>query len=221
MQRIPEPELMNDAEQAQAYAQADFAEPHTQFVELFADRFPSRRIEGPVLELGCGPADISRRFARAHPECRIHAIDGASRMLELGRVANQQAGLGGRIELFEITLPAASLPEHSYRTVISNSLLHHLHDPQVMWRSVLVHAAPGAAVFIMDLRRPSSETLARKLVEKYAAAEPAILRADFYASLCAAFTPEEIRQQLATAELAGLTVETTSDRHVIIYGTIA
>jgi len=221
MQRLPEPELMNDADQALAYALADFSVPHEQFVEQFSANFPHYRVIGPVLDLGCGPADVSRRFALAYPECRIHGIDGAPHMLELGRVANQQAGLAERIELFEINLPAASLPEQAYRTIISNSLLHHLHDPQVLWRSIRQYAAPGAIAFVMDLFRPSSEAMARELVDTYASTEPAILRADFYASLRAAFTPKEIRQQLDAAQLAGMVIETCSDRHVIIYGTIA
>ena len=35
MRRIPEPELMDDAEQAKAYAEADFSEPNQRFLELF------------------------------------------------------------------------------------------------------------------------------------------------------------------------------------------
>ncbi len=40
MKRIPEPELMNSPEQARAYAEADFSEPHNMFVEKFAECFP-------------------------------------------------------------------------------------------------------------------------------------------------------------------------------------
>ncbi len=34
MKRIPEPELMDGAEQASAYAEADFSEPHDHFMIL-------------------------------------------------------------------------------------------------------------------------------------------------------------------------------------------
>ncbi len=34
MDRIPEPELMDEVEQARAYAAADFSEPHQAFVLL-------------------------------------------------------------------------------------------------------------------------------------------------------------------------------------------
>ncbi|HEX6174620.1 MAG TPA: SAM-dependent methyltransferase, partial [Candidatus Binatia bacterium] len=62
MERIPEPELMDEDEQARAYALADFAEPHNHFVELFRECFPDEAITGHVLDLGCGPADVTLRF---------------------------------------------------------------------------------------------------------------------------------------------------------------
>lgn len=218
LQRTPEPELMNEAQQARAYANADFSEPHDYFVSLFTQKFPSIPITGTVLDLGCGPADISRRFARAYPDCRIHGIDGAPNMLQLGRVANQQAQMTNRIELYEACLPCQSLPHTVYDVIISNSLLHHLHDPMVLWHSLQQFARSGAAVFIMDLLRPRSMAIARQLVEKYAKTEPKVLRDDFFASLCAAFTSEEIRQQLNSIQLDTLQLEVVSDRHLIIYG---
>ncbi len=36
MNRTPEPELMLEQEQARAYFEADFEEPHGRFIELFA-----------------------------------------------------------------------------------------------------------------------------------------------------------------------------------------
>ncbi len=218
MERIPEPELMNEVAQAKAYAEADFSEPHTQFVMLFQEKFPGLRLTGTVLDLGCGPADVSRRFAQAYPQCRIHGIDGAANMLQLGREANKQSHLAQRIDLFEVQLPCQALPLARYDTVISNSLLHHLHNPLVLWRSLHQFAAAGAPVFIMDLRRPASPQVAQALVDTYAANEPAVLRNDFLASLHAAFTPEEIMLQLTLSQLNNLQVETVSDRHLIIYG---
>ena len=70
MKRIPEPELMDDPEQARAYALADFSEPHQAFIDHFARCFPRHRPRR-VLDLGCGPADVTIRFARAYPDCVI------------------------------------------------------------------------------------------------------------------------------------------------------
>ncbi|HQR49986.1 MAG TPA: hypothetical protein PL152_11655, partial [Steroidobacteraceae bacterium] len=65
MQRIPEPELMDEFEQARAYAEADFSEPNQRFVQLFEAEFPALT-SGCVVDLGCGPGDIAVRLARRH-----------------------------------------------------------------------------------------------------------------------------------------------------------
>ena len=209
---------MNEPVQAHAYAHADFREAHDRFVALFAEKFPGLQLTGTALDLGCGPADVTRRFARAYPECRLHGIDGAPNMLVLGQTANRDAQLAARIELVEAQLPCTALPLAAYDAVISNSLLHHLHDPLVLWQTVRQFARPAAPVFIMDLLRPASASAAQALVARYAANEPEVLRADFLASLCAAFTPAEVRAQLVEMDLTGLHTEVVSDRHFIVYG---
>lgn len=217
MKRIPEPELMDEPEQARAYAHADFAQPHQAFVERFHRCFPGHRPR-QVLDLGCGAADITIRFARACPESRLTGVDGSAAMLEFAREAIAEAELGDRIQLRQARLPETGLPRCAFDTVISNSLLHHLHDPRTLWRAVTQYAAPGAAVFIMDLRRPDSRERAGALVDEYAATEPEILRRDFFNSLLAAFRPEEITEQLAQAGLAPFRAEAAGDRHIIVHG---
>ena len=217
IERIPEPELMDDPEQVRAYAAADFSEPHRAFVERFAQCFPRHRPRR-VLDLGCGAADITIRFARAYPGCELTGVDGAPAMLELAREAITRVDLDHRAHLRAVRLPDTMLAQHAFDTVISNSLLHHLVDPQVLWRAVVDSAAPGAAVFIMDLRRPDTREQAGRLVQEYSGNEPEILRRDFFNSLLAAYRPEEIAAQLACANLSCLRVEAVGDRHVVVYG---
>lgn len=217
MERVTEPELMDEHEQAQAYAQADFEEAHNRFVTLAGERLP-KGLAGAVLDLGCGPGDISMRFARAFPACTVHGVDGAHAMLRWGRdLLARTPDLAARVELIHGMLPGAELPRERYDAVISNSLLHHLHDPQVLWSAVRAHAAPGAPVFIMDLMRPPTTEAALALVKEYAFGEPEVLQRDFYNSLLAAFEPGEVREQLAQAELS-FAVEEVSDRHLLVTG---
>ena len=218
MERIPEPELMNDPEQTLAYARADFAEAHNQFVQLLKDKFSQETIDGYVLDLGCGPADVTIRFARAYPKCLIHGIDGAENMLKHGRHAIAGQGLESRISLFCGRLPETKPPRSSYDTIISNSLLHHLHNPIILWDSIKSYAAPQAIIFIMDLFRPASQDDAKRIVEHYAGEEPDTLKEDFFNSLCASFRIEEVKEQLKEANLNGLFTEIVSDRHLIVYG---
>ena len=220
MQRITEPELMNDEAQALAYAQADFDEPHDMFIQAFKDTFPETEVSNYILDLGCGPADISIRFAQAYPDCEIDGLDGAPRMLAQGKLSIQKAQLQDRIHLIEGVLPGANLPRDNYDVIICNSLLHHLHQPDVLWESIKQFGMPGSRVFIMDLMRPETEKVARELVDLYAGEEPQVLREDFYHSLCAAFLPEEIQSQLALAGLSHLEVKILSDRHVLVFGAL-
>ena len=218
MQRILEPELMNDEAQAMAYAQANFDEPHTMFIQTLKETFIKTKVSGYILDLGCGPADISIRFARSYPDCEIDGLDGAPRMLAQGKLAIQKAQFEDRIHLFEGVLPGVILPRDNYDVIISNSLLHHLHEPEVLWESIQQFGSSGSRVFIMDLMRPESETVAQELVDLYARDEPEILRNDFYHSLCAAFLPKEIQSQLDAAGLSQLEVKILSDRHVVVSG---
>jgi SAM-dependent methyltransferase len=219
MERIREPELMDNDEQAIAYAEADFAEPHSTFITLFRETFGTIGIKGYVLDLGCGPGDISFRFARAYPDCIVQGIDGAEAMLRCGRRLLQDAhDIRGRVELREGILPEAVPPRRKYDIIISNSLLHHLRDPLILWEAVKRFAAPGAPIFVVDLRRPASIEEAHMLVETYSGQEPEILRRDFYNSLLAAFEVDEIKDQLSEAGIAYLDVREAGDRHVRISG---
>ena len=218
MRRIPEPELMDEAEQARAYAMADFAEPNERFVGHFESEFPGLQA-GSVLDLGCGPGDIVLRLATRHTGLTVHGIDGSAAMLRFASESLHEAPqLGGRVQFIEGRLPGATLPLPGYDAVVSNSLLHHLHDPGVFWRAVREAGLPGAAVLVMDLFRPASRAAAQAIVDQYAASEPEVLREDFLASLCAAFEPDEVRAQLRAHGLDGLSVRTISDRHLLITG---
>lgn len=219
MERRPEPDLMDEEEQALAYAQADFSDPHENFIDLFKQNFPNHDIDGEVLDLGCGAADVTIRFAKRFPGAKILAVDGAEAMLNLGQKAIDAADLGNQITLQKVYLPADSLPEKNYQAIISNSLLHHLQDPLVLWKTIKRYAKPGTRIFIMDLMRPRSEDAVKELVDEYAADEPLILKRDFSNSLMAAYTVGEVEEQLEREGLVEFNVKPVSDRHLIVVGT--
>jgi ubiquinone/menaquinone biosynthesis C-methylase UbiE len=218
MQRTPEPELMDDQQQAAAYANADFTEPHEHFVTLMQQAFPAHDFSGVLLDLGCGPGDITRRVARRLPEVRIDAVDGAEAMLMQGRRLTTDTDLAARINFIHGLLPGCRLPQAKYDGIFSNSLLHHLADPSVLWQAVKAHAKPGAPIFVMDLLRPESQQIAQYLMEQYAGDEPDVLKNDFYNSLLAAFEIDEVREQLRQCGLQHLQVEPVSDRHWTVSG---
>ncbi len=217
MERIVEPELMDDPLQARAYAEADFDHSDQAFTERFlallGQPFPLARPRPPapalvsapgagIVDLGCGPGNISFRLAAALPRARVLGLDGAASMVALAAEHQQHhPGAWPLLCFQQLKLPLIDPAALGgpFAAVVSNSLLHHLHDPQVLWQAVGQLAAPGAMIYIKDLRRPASAAAADALTECHAAGAAAVLRRDFRASLAAAFTAAEVEAQLARA----------------------
>jgi ubiquinone/menaquinone biosynthesis C-methylase UbiE len=218
VERILEPEIMDGEAEADAYARADFADSNQWYADHFTAEYPAHLRE--IVDLGCGPADVPVRIARIAQQVRIVAVDGSPTMLNFARKAVQDAKLANRITLHQGRLPGLSLPEQHFDAVLSKDMLHHLPDPQVLWSEARRLARPGGAVYVMDLIRPDSALAAREIVERVAGGEHPILKEDFYNSLCAAFTVEEVRAQLKSAGLP-LTVEKATERHMRIKGVLA
>ena len=218
MDRVLEPELMEDAVQVLAYARADFAKENQGFVDLFREYFPDFA-EGMIIDLGCGPGDIPIRFARALPTCRVTGVDASAPMVKLAEEAAAEADLSARVsfrcERFQ-DIPGANLAD----AVVSNSLLHHLPNPLQFWNRLRQLVKPGSPVLVMDLLRPESPEAAQAIVDEYATGEPDILRRDFYNSLLAAFTEDEITSQLARMNLTRLLIDVPDDRHWVVGGLI-
>ena len=217
MERIPEPELMNDPEQVLAYSNADFAAPHQSVIENFSQIFPDDPPLQNVLDLGCGSGDVTTRFAHRYPSCKIDAVDGAEEMLKQAEILIKKESLSDRITLHHQPLVNCTFNK-TYDAIISNSLLHHLHEPQHLWLIIKQYVKTNTVIYVCDLFRPDTTQQASELVDQYANKEPEILRKDFYNSLLAAFTPDEVRTQIDNAELDSLNIDVVSDRHMLIYG---
>lgn len=210
---------MDDPAQARAYAQADFSDANSLFIETFSTQFGDREPRR-VIDLGCGPADIPVRFVRRYPGAQVTAVDGSPAMRALARARIEADGLSDQIKIVHWCLGEPRPPSVAgyFDAILSNSLLHHLRDPVVMWGAIETLAKPGAAILVMDLIRPATERAACAIVEKYSSADPEILRNDFYNSLLAAYRVDEIRTQLAGTLLSSFKVERISDRHLAVFG---
>jgi SAM-dependent methyltransferase len=217
MERVTEPELMDDEQQSIAYAKADFSTSNQLYVDSLVGDFPTHL--RAVVDIGCGPADVVIRLAKAAPQAAITAIDGSAPMIAIGRTAARAAGVDDRLTLLHTRIPGPPPASQSFDAVLSKDLLHHLPDPRVLWNEVKRLGRPGAAVYVMDLVRPDSEETARAMVKEGAGSEHPILQHDFYQSLLAAFTMDEVRAQVATAGL-DLTVAPIGVRHMLIKGTL-
>jgi len=173
MERVLEPELMDDERQSIAYARADFSSSNQFFVDGVINEFP--RPLSTAVDIGCGPGDVMIRLARALPDLRITAIDASAPMIALARGAVMTEGLSDRIELVQGYVPGVALKAHSFDAVLSKDLLHHVPDPSVLWKEVARLGRPGAVVYVMDLVRPPTPEEAHRIVDRVAAREDPIV----------------------------------------------
>lgn len=213
--RRAEPEVMDDAQEAAAYAQADFADVNQAFVERLLE------LVGPAasvtaLDLGTGPCDIPVRLRRARPGWRIVAVEASCAMVAFARPAAQRASVCLLLADAK-RLPCAAC---AFDVIFSNSILHHLTEVDAFWGEVRRVARPGAFVLLRDLARPASAGVARRIVARYAAHESILLQEEYYRSLLSAYTPAEVRVQLRRNRLGNLRVAMVSDRHLDVFGRV-
>ena len=217
MQRTLEPEIMDKEENVSAYAKANFSSVNQKFVDDLVKKYPHVKI---ILDLGCGPADIPIRLAQALPKVHITAIDASKKMIDSAKAAVTKAKLNNHITLIQAYLPGLPFKPKTFDGIISNSILHHLPDPNILWEEIKRFGKSGGAVFVMDLLRPDSNKKAKEIVEHYSGNEHPVLKEDFYNSLLAAFTLDEIKEQLIKAGLTNLNAEIISDRHWLVSGVL-
>jgi 2-polyprenyl-3-methyl-5-hydroxy-6-metoxy-1,4-benzoquinol methylase len=216
MKRVLEPEVMDDPEQVLAYAQADFEEENQGFVDQFFTLYPD--LQNPhIVDLGCGPGDIPLRVARRHPTCSVTGIDASQPMITYAEQAVKKAGFHDRVQFLCQRFQDVNLSPPA-DAMISNSLVHHVPNPLRFWYCLKTLLKPGSPILVMDLLRPESPEAAKAIVDAQAAGEPERLRQDFFHSLLAAFTEDEVAAHLAELNFSRLQVDVPDDRHWIVFG---
>ena len=217
MPRVPEPEVMDDDLEAEAYAVADFADVNQAFVERLLELSGTRE-EVHAVDLGAGPADIPIRIMRERPYWHIVAVEAAEAMAGIARKAVADARLSEGIEILVADAKSVPVPSSSFDVVFSNSILHHVTDTEGFWTELQRLALPGGLVLLRDLARPQNEGRARQIVEQYSGQESDLLKEEFLRSLLSAYTPDEVAAQLAQAGLECLQISMSSDRHLDVFG---
>jgi len=215
-ERVPEKELMDDVSQATAYANANFEEPHEFFVELL-NSYVSNLNHSKLLDIGTGDGDIAIRVAKKFNDSSIYGFDGSLPMLDLAKRKINENNLSERIHIEHSLIQDSPYKEISFDGIICNSVLHHVNDTKSYWNYVINKAKEKSWFFIMDLARPNSISQAESLVMLYAKNESNQLKLDFYNSLLAAYTIEEVKLQLSQACDREYVAIMVSDRHFIVF----
>ncbi len=221
---------MEKPSQVKAYAEADFGSGDKDLIirlkKFIADIGRNHDSITRIIDLGCGPGNISERLALQWPEAEVLGVDGSKTMVEMARFRKKQHQMkseslkGLKYFLADIALipKNTSLIKGPFDVVVSNSLIHHIHRPEIFWEAVKCLSSPGTIIFHKDLRRPASMKEAFELQRKYLPKAPEILVKDFLASLQAAFTCKEISFQLRMAGLDKVKVIEQEERYLQING---
>jgi ubiquinone/menaquinone biosynthesis C-methylase UbiE len=229
LQRVLEPEVMDTAEEARDYDAMDHAQVNARFCDdllSFANQNGrtalARLSPSRVIDFGTGTALIPIELCKRAAGFPVVAIDLAEHMLVLARANVLRAGLSDRILLEKVDAKGTPYDDAAFGATISNSIVHHIPEPErcvaEMWRVT----ASGGLWFVRDLHRPESEAEVDRLVALYGGEPPADpehvesfenARAGFRASLCAALTLPEIVAIVAPLGVPESAVRMTSDRH--------
>ena len=197
MHRRLEPQLMDDYDQAKAFANANKQKSIDFFLECKNTYFPNLLFY-ESLDLCCGPAEYAIALADNNFGI-VDAVDASEPMLEIAHNNVKKTAVHSRINLKHIHVPF--ITDKKYDFIFSVNSLHHFHNPRDFWLTVKAHTKHKTKILVIDLYRPETEVLANSIVNYYTENEDEIFKKDFYNSLLAAFNTKEICEQLGDAEL--------------------
>ncbi len=215
--RTLEPEVMSAPEEAQAYDEMDHSQVNQKFVE---DLLASIEIqpETKIIDLGTGTGLIPLEFARQTAHGNIIGIDLSEEMLLKAREHARKENLDNRIHFQLADATATSVSATSYDIVMSNSIVHHIPEPQRLFVEATRLLRHGGQLFVRDLLRPETAPEVENLVQFHAANNTEFQQQLLRQSLHAALTISEVEAILKQIPDLQATVTQTSDRHWTVIG---
>ena len=222
--RVPEPEVMDDSDEVEAYASAAaqaFLDKIDDSFVAHAVRLVPGREQGRALDIGTGPGQIVLKLARRLPGWSFVGVDRAANMIRQARAgvgaqpaaSDSSTGASGRVQFFIADGNRLPFPDASFDLVMSNSVVHHLADPMRVLSEIARLVRPGAAILVRDLRRPSR--LAYPLHTRWHGRKYTGLMYKLYCdSVRAAYTARELESLLRRTQLPGAHVFTHARTHL-------
>jgi ubiquinone/menaquinone biosynthesis C-methylase UbiE len=223
--RVPEPEVMDDSGEVEAYssaaAQAHLDAIDDTFVE-HAMRLLKGCERGRALDIGTGPGQIVLKLARRLTRWKFVGVDRSPGMIAQAQanLASAGAGLAGRVEFQVADGNRLEFPEKTFDLVMCNSVLHHLAEPQNVLAEMARLAKPAGAILLRDLRRPGRLKFPLH-VRWHGRNYSGEMRRIFRDSVRAAYTVPELQRLLDASPLRGAHVFTHRSSHIGIERSIA
>ena len=231
MERTPEPELMESRKQVLSYLEGDFSKGENKFIDFINDYLLSNNIkltnEDLIVDLGCGPGNITEKISVKWPEVSVIGIDGSKEMIKEAKSRkNLNANMRSytNINYFCADIRSVELKEISSKAnvslLVSNSLLHHIISIDHFLDCICNLSTEDTINFHKDLIRPKDEKTALELKEKCNGIYNNVLLNDYYASLKASYTKDELKKIISERMLHSLDVIEDGDEYLILYGKV-
>jgi ubiquinone/menaquinone biosynthesis C-methylase UbiE len=216
--RVPEPEIMDDSGEVEAYASAAaqaFLDRIDDTFVVHALRLVASRERGRALDIGTGPGQIVLKLARRLSLWKFIGVDRSPAMIAEARASLASAGsaVTPRVEFQVANGNRLDIPDASFDFVMCNSVLHHLAEPPNLLAEMARLAKPSGAILLRDIRRPSRLKYpihVRWHGRKYSGAMLRLYRA----SVRAAYTVPELQQFLEASPLHRVRVFTHESTHL-------
>ena len=216
IERILEPEVMDDEIEAEEYDRMDFTDVNTDFA-LLASKLVDKQTTVTVLDIGTGTARIPLILSQLRPQWRIIGVDLASSMLQLGRKNIQQAGKTEQISLQLIDGKKMPYEDNSFDLVMTNSLVHHIPNPLDLFLEIDRVVKANGNILIRDLLRPKSIAEIEQIVSEANLDYNPRQQKLFNDSLHAALTLAEIKDLVDKVGWTTAQVYQSSSRHWTIF----
>lgn len=206
MDRHPEPEVMNAADDVSAYASAAGQNYLEALDKTFVDQVlalarPGIQPTGFLLDVGCGPGNIALKIARRCPTLVVVGLDRSRSMVETASRTAVELGLDIRVFFQQGSADRLPFSGGAFDFVLCNSVLHHVSDPARVLGEMLRVIKPDGAILLRDLRRPSRLAYPWH-VRWYGRHYSGIMKRLFEDSVRAAYTPEELADLLGRSGLS-------------------
>ena len=231
MERIVEPELMEREEQVFSYARADFSEGENNLINqinnyLFKNGITLKE-QDLIVDLGCGPGNISEKLAIKWPKTKVIGIDGSKNMIlkaESNKNIFENKSKLKNLSYFCVDIKKINLNnilfEKNISLLVSNSLIHHITHIDDFFKCIKRLSSQKTINFHKDLKRPIDEKSALYLKEKCAIKYNDILTNDYYASLKASYTFGELKKSILKNKLYSFEVFEEGNEYLVIYGKV-
>jgi ubiquinone/menaquinone biosynthesis C-methylase UbiE len=200
MARIPETEVMNDPTSVNEYTEM------TQgggLASYLMGKLTYTTDSLNIADIGCGPCGYYNTLLTFYPNSVFTGYEASSLMLEKAALTVNPE----KVTLVNSFIPDASLPANTHDLVLSSLFLHQLPNPEPWWNTIKQIGKPGAKFYVFDLLRVEDSEACWAIVNGMTPSAPSVFQQDFYNTLRASFTVEEIRQQLLDTGLTA-TIET-------------